>query len=226
MPFNPLFWSRTSGRKFRNVETGETISRRQYDKLSGRISGSYEKKAAENRKKAPEKSATRPARGRTRHYIHENRAALIKKARADARKKEREEAAKKARAAQKALIKSASRTKTAHGYRIAVPLETDAIESARADAQKAGGFFTYAVGAIFDSGSYIWHEEGARLISTRWRSKDTTVLKAAIKKRQIRYHAPNDKIVTALIQFSRPHLTKPPRAVKSKKKTRKSRRRK
>lgn len=53
-------------RQFKNTETGEILSRRQYDKLVGRIVGSYEKKAKENKLKNLEEALARPAPGRTK----------------------------------------------------------------------------------------------------------------------------------------------------------------
>jgi hypothetical protein len=51
-----------SSRQFKNIKTGETISRRQYDKLRGI---SYEKKAAFSKARNPEEFYLRPAKGRT-----------------------------------------------------------------------------------------------------------------------------------------------------------------
>lgn len=56
-----MAWIRVPGRKFQNTETGEIITRRQFDKLRGI---SFEKKAAENRAKDLGLSLSRPARGR------------------------------------------------------------------------------------------------------------------------------------------------------------------
>jgi len=54
-------------RRYLNTLTGETISRRQYDKLSGKLGefSSYEKKAKASKELNPELYAARPARGRS-----------------------------------------------------------------------------------------------------------------------------------------------------------------
>ena len=57
-------YRRIAGRRFQSEATGEVISRRQFDKLSGRIQGSYEAKAKANKVLNPQLSAARPARGR------------------------------------------------------------------------------------------------------------------------------------------------------------------
>jgi len=57
-----------SSRRYRNRLTGETISRRQYDKLYGTLRrqgySSYEAKAKAAKQQQPERAALRPARGR------------------------------------------------------------------------------------------------------------------------------------------------------------------
>ncbi len=65
--FSASDWSRLPGksRNFVNKRTGEILSRRQFDKLSGRLQySSYEKKAQANKAAHPRKSKQRPARGR------------------------------------------------------------------------------------------------------------------------------------------------------------------
>lgn len=65
-------WRRVAGRRFEETATGRTLSRRQYDKLAGRIEGSYEKKAAsrliaaETDARLRRKLAKQTARGRGR----------------------------------------------------------------------------------------------------------------------------------------------------------------
>lgn len=53
-------------RRALNISTGEIISRRQYDKLSGRLGpySSYEAKAKANKLANPDLASSRPARGR------------------------------------------------------------------------------------------------------------------------------------------------------------------
>lgn len=65
--FNRDDWKALGGksRQYLNERTGEVLSRRQFDKLAGRLpQGSYEKKAAANKAAAPGVAAARPARGR------------------------------------------------------------------------------------------------------------------------------------------------------------------
>ena len=64
-PASSSGYKRIAGRKFLHEATGEVISRRQFDKLSGRIQGSYEAKAKANKLANPSLSQARPARGRT-----------------------------------------------------------------------------------------------------------------------------------------------------------------
>ena len=63
MPWVPLGGK---SRQYKNTETGEILSRRQYDKMVGRILGSYEKKAQANKAANLEAAVSRPARGRTK----------------------------------------------------------------------------------------------------------------------------------------------------------------
>jgi len=62
-----------SSRRYRNRRTGETISRRLYDKRFGNLRrqgfGSYEAKAKAAKQQAPVRAAMRPARGRRAVYV-------------------------------------------------------------------------------------------------------------------------------------------------------------
>lgn len=59
-------WVPQPGRKYLNTKTGEIITRRQFDKLSGRVVGSNEQKAKRNKADDELAQIMRPARGRTK----------------------------------------------------------------------------------------------------------------------------------------------------------------
>lgn len=73
-----MAWVRIPGdkkRRYRNTETGEEISRRQYDERIGRLAKqglkSNEAQAAKNRKENPKEQLARPARGRRKLDVTE-----------------------------------------------------------------------------------------------------------------------------------------------------------
>lgn len=57
-------WVPQQGRKYLNTKTGEIITRRQFDKMSGRVVGSNEQKAKRNKQDDELAQLMRPARGR------------------------------------------------------------------------------------------------------------------------------------------------------------------
>lgn len=150
-----------SGQRYLNEKTGETISRRQYDKLVNPAI-TYEKKAAHNKAINPKAAALRPARGRksylkapewVKEEIAEQRleAAKIKKQQEDAAKKIRKAERDTSRlTGKKVKLKKVRKhliPKGRIGWRLPFNTWDDLAEMVK-DAKKTGVIFAYALGFV------------------------------------------------------------------------------
>lgn len=156
-----MAWQRLPGasRNYFDTDTGEIISRRQYDKLYGALKKaglkSYEEKAQKNLQKSEAEQLARPARGRTsiqklaegprqdivnaRHEFKEQKAktAKVKKA----QDKIRNRASRRPKITNR-LLKSGRMSQ-----RVYVPLSAEAIQEVVEEARTAR-VFSYGVGIV------------------------------------------------------------------------------
>lgn len=147
-------------RRYRNIATGQEISRRQYDQMFSPLS--YEKKAAHNKKINPEKAILRPARGR-KSYVRSDEwaqkeiaaqrlAALEKKKKeAEAQKRARDIQRRSDRKAHKKIkVRKVSKRylpKGKIGWRL--PFKTyDEYLTLLADAKATGVIHIYGLGFV------------------------------------------------------------------------------
>ena len=155
-------WKRTSGRRFENKNTGEIISRRQYDKRFGALAKegfkSYEQKARANLTKGGSvNQILKPARGRLkfRGAEHEREREAARRTRekneiATARKAMREINKSKTKKYKK--LKSINNNSFKPGVKsrkFAVELSYDAINDFLNVARRNKNLFAYAVGVDF-----------------------------------------------------------------------------
>lgn len=150
-----------SGQRYLNENTGETISRRQYDKLVNPAI-SYEKKAAYNKQLNPEAAILRPARGRKSYvkadkWVQDEIAAQRLEA-AEAKKKAEEQLKKNRKAERdtKRLTGKAVKVKKVKKHLIPpgrigwrLPFNTwDDLKEMIADAKATRVIFAYALGFV------------------------------------------------------------------------------
>lgn len=147
-------------RRYKNEATGQELSRRQYDKLAGRLS--YEAKARHNKLINPELSVIRPARGRKSYVKSEDwikKEIAAQRIEAEALKKKAEAAAKKekeiARKNERLVGKKIKVKKVAKRYfpkgRIGwrIPFNTYAdYRALLKDAKATGAIFAYGLGYV------------------------------------------------------------------------------
>lgn len=151
-------WVTEPGRYFRNTETGERITRRQFDKIYGRLAekGLSSNEAQAKRNRTPEQ-LLKPARGRSKYKgpEHEKEREIVRRSRerkeVEAIKRERkqwEHALKKPPRVPKEITNRSF--KPGHsGRSFTLPLEWEAIEKFRQAAAKNKNVLFYLVGLNF-----------------------------------------------------------------------------
>lgn len=149
-------WQRVPGksRRYRNVRTGEEISRRQFLQRYGgaRAYGTLEKKAKINRQRFGEETLLRPARGRTKatqltgaeRQVEINRRKVIAREKAADEKIARAKA-KTHRVPTKITLRNFHRSKISR--MVELPISYEAIEQVRQAAAASGIVWGYIVGA-------------------------------------------------------------------------------
>lgn len=170
-----MAWVRIPGdskRRYRNTETGETISRRQYDEKYGRLAKqglkSNEAQAAKNRKENAKEQLARPARGRRKLDVTEpeqREAILEQRLQLREQKEQTERVQKKIRS----IKNKASRTPAINdrllkpgtiSKRVAVPFSfegyRDAVEEARGSHIAMYGVGVIGVHEITGAQLEIW----------------------------------------------------------------------
>ena len=153
-------WVRLSGaaRNYQNTETGEVLSRRQYDQRFGRLAKagikSNEEQASKNREQNLEAQLARPARGResVRKYGEETQRAIIEGRKQFAKQKQETEAMQKKIRAMKARANRAPKKVSDRllqagriGKRFDVPLNYEAIRDV-IESAKGSHVVAYGVG--------------------------------------------------------------------------------
>jgi hypothetical protein len=147
-----MAWVRIPGaaRQYQNTETGEILSRRQYDQRFGRLAKagikSNEAQALKNREENLEAQLARPARGResVKKYSPETQRAILEGRKQFAKQKAETEATQKKIRAMKARANRAPKKVTDRllqagriGKRYDVPLNYEAIHDAVSSARSA-----------------------------------------------------------------------------------------
>ncbi len=151
MAFDRAEWVALGGksRNYRNSFTGETLSRRQFDKLAGRIPVSYERKAKAN---ATPEQVLKPARGRTAYHGDASSRGLEIARRMDVSRETKKEKAITEKYKRRVdrrhreweIIKDSSFGKSS-ARRIRVDFDVEAIERARVAGARNPHIFGYLV---------------------------------------------------------------------------------
>jgi len=151
-------WVRIPGRRFKNLKTGEELSRRQFDKQFGALAQagltSYETKAEKNRQIEGIQQLAKPARGRKKlkEANPEKRRALLEERAEEEKEKKIEKvesrtATKKFRVPKSLSLRNFKKGRMGNKWRVS--FDRDAIREFIKTASKFKGALGYTVGVEF-----------------------------------------------------------------------------